>query len=410
MDEWELGDLVPTDDPTETERRATLWRGLESEGTLPDRSLVPLLSGLLGDDLARIRTLWPQLSEAVRRGLTALLRELAEADFAMDFSAIFRIALSDSDAEVRTSALQGLREIEDVRLVPEYAHILRSDPSPLARQAAAEGLGQYVILGELQKIRRDPFRRAVLALQAAYTDPQEDPTVRQRAVEAMAFTGEFGVPAMIKRAYTDGEASMRRSAVVAMGRSADDVWGRLVLRELVDTDPRMRLAAVQAAGELQLREAMQEVVGLTDDVDAEIRAMSVWALGQIGGTLAQRTLQRLATGDDQDLVAVADEALQEFEFLHGDASSFFGAPDAFNGETDGAWQFPQLGDLSDDEDEATDDSGEEGEDIDDDALEDADYLVGYLSAKDHTLEDGSDDDDWDDYDALDDDDDDEDWD
>lgn len=390
MDEWDLIDPDLGADSRGAERRAVLWQTLENDRVVPDRELVALLSNLLDDDLLRMRMLWPKLALTVRRELLTLLEEISKADFAMDFTAIFRLALADGDADVRAEALRGLDEDEDVRLVPELVRILRHDPSAAARQAAAEGLGRFVLLGELEKIRPDPFRKAVQALQACYTDSAEEMRVRQRSIEAMAYTGDYGVPAMIKSAYTDGDATMRRSAVVAMGRSADDTWGVLVQRELVSPDPRMRLAAVRACGELQLRAAAQDIVGLTDDVSVEVQATALWALGQIGGTLALRTLQRFARGDDEDLAAAAEEAVQELEFLYGDASSFFGAPETFIGETDGAWRFPGLGDIVDpDADEATDDADATVDEVDGDTVVDsgdADYLVGYLSAADDDID------------------------
>ncbi len=399
MQDWDLTDFGSEIDPQDAERRVTLWQNLEQDGVTPDRSLMALLSGLMDDDLLRMRTLWPGLGTAVRRELTEILLEISAADFVMDFSAIFRIALLDPDADVRTSALQGLAEVEDVRLVPEYVRILHSDPSPEARRAAAEGLGRFVLLGELQKIRPAPFHKAVQALQASYTRPGEALAVRQCAVEAMAFTGEYGVPAMIKRAYTDGDSNMRRSAIVAMGHSADDTWAQFVQRRLVSSDPRMRLAAVRACGELQIEAAVEDIISLTDDVDVDVQAMALWALGQIGGTLARKTLRRFTKSDDEARASAAGEALQELEFYHGDASSFFGAPEAFSGASDGAWHFPGLGDLPESDEEYDVDSveDEEGESEEDD---EADYLVGYLGLDDDDEEDDEDDDagdfDWED--------------
>ncbi len=395
MQDWDLTEIGFETDPQDAERRATLWQNLEQDGVTPDRSLMALLSGLMDNDLLRMQALWPGLSTTVRRELTGALQEITEADFAVDFSAIFRIALMDSDADVRTSALEGLAEAEDVRLVPEYVRILHNDPSPEVRRAAAEGLGRFVLLGELQKIRPVPFRRAVQALQATYTSPGETLAVRQCAVEAMAFTGEYGVPAMIKRAYTDNESDMRRSAIVAMGHSADDTWAQFVQRELVSSDPRMRLAAVRACGELQIAASVEDIISLTDDVDVDVQAMALWALGQIGGTLARKTLRRFAKSDDEALASVADEALQELEFFHGDASSFFGAPDAFNGASDDAWHLPGLGDLPEsDEDYAADSAEDEDDEGEED--DDADYLVGYLSLDDDDEDDEAGDFDWDD--------------
>ena len=353
MSDWDELDLGLTVDREEAEHRASLWRALEEEGEMPEVEHLGLLSGLLDEDILRMRTLWVKLSQMVRLELLTALAHLAEADFTMDFSAVFRMALRDHDADVRVIALRGLGEVEDVRLVPEFVHMLEQDPSIEARRAAAEGLGKFVLLGELQKLRPDPFHHTVLALCDAFLDRTQDLLVRRRALESMAYTGEHGVPEIIESAYAESDEGIRHSAVMAMGRSADARWGEIVQRELLSPNREMRFEATRACGELQLRESVNELVALTDDVDERIQTMALWALGQIGGNQARRTLQRFAGSSDQALASAAEEALQELEFFHGDLSSFFGPPERYDGETDGAWQLPGLGDLDDeDEDQA----------------------------------------------------------
>jgi len=352
MSDWDELDLGLTVDSEEAEHRASLWRALEEERVMPEAEHLGLLSGLLDEDILRLRTLWMKLAQAVRLELLIALAHLAEADFTMDFSAVFRIALRDHDADIRVVALRGLGEVEDVRLVPEFVHMLEQDPSIEARRAAAEGLGKYVLLGELQKLRPDPFHHTVRALCDAFLDRTQDLLVRRRALESMAYTGEHGVPEIIESAYAESDEGMRHSAVMAMGRSADARWGEIVQRELLSPSREMRFEATRACGELQLRESVNELVALTDDVDERIQTMALWALGQIGGNQARRTLQRFAGNSDQALAGAAEEALQELEFFHGDLSSFFGPPERYDGETDGAWQMPGLGDLVDDEEEA----------------------------------------------------------
>ena len=161
MSEWDLLDLSSETDQHSREQREALWRALEGERTMPREELLHLLSGLLEEDILRIRVLWAELAQPVRLELLTALSQHALADFTMDYSAIFRIALADADPNVRTAALLGLEEVEDVRLVPEYVAILRYDPAPQARQAAAEGLGKFILLGELEKLRPDPFNKAM---------------------------------------------------------------------------------------------------------------------------------------------------------------------------------------------------------------------------------------------------------
>jgi HEAT repeat protein len=351
MTEWDTLDLEMGEDREKAQRRAALWQVLEGERAMPEADHLGLLSGLLDDDLLRMRTLWVQLSQGIRFTLLSALVELADEDFTMDFSAIFRLALRDPDAAVRVVALRGLREVEDARLVPELVRMLREDPSVDARCAAAEGLGKFVLLGELQKLRPDPFRRTVQALRDTHLDRAQDLGVRRLALESIAYTGEHGVPEIIETAYAESDAGMRRSALVAMGRSADARWSDIVQRELLNPNQEMRYEAARACGELQIRESVRELVALTDDVDDRIQAAALWALGQIGGNLARKTLQRYAESGDKSLAHAAEEALQELEFFHGDLSSFFGPPESYDGETDEAWHMPTLMDIEDEDDD-----------------------------------------------------------
>jgi len=87
------------------------------------------------------------------------LGELAEADFELNFGAVFRLGVIDEDAEVRAAAINGLWEDEDVRLVPLLVKTLLEDEAPAVRAAAARSLGRFILLGELQKIRPEPHNQ-----------------------------------------------------------------------------------------------------------------------------------------------------------------------------------------------------------------------------------------------------------
>lgn len=352
------------------ERREAFWHRLEENKAMPDREVLEHLSGLVDDEIERARALWGKLAPEVRRELVFTLGEIAEANFSMDFSAVFRIAITDPDADIRAAAIKGLDEDEDVRLVPAYVDLLKHDPVAGVRAAAAGALAKFVLLGELEKIRPGPFHAAVRALRDSYTDPGETLDVQRRAMESLAYTGEHNVPAIINSAYAHDDEAMRRGAVLAMGRSADKRWGKIVRHELRSPSPGMRLEATRACGELQLREAVQDIIEMVEDVDTRIRAMALWSLGQIGGNLARKTLQRYARTEDGALSEVAHEALQELEFLYGNISSFFGPPEEYDGETEELWQMPRLSDLREDED---------GEDTDsDDEMSDEDEIIEEL--------------------------------
>lgn len=265
---------------------------LRESAVMPPQASLYLLSNLDAADAVRVRAVWVGLPVELRRQMTSRLVELAEADFEVNFGALFRIGLEDEDAQVRAAAVEGLWEDEDVRLVPLLAARLREDEDANVRAAAAASLGRFILLGELEKIRPGPQTAAYEALLAAYQDPEEFPEVRRRALESLAYVGNETVAELIRQAYAAPEEKMRVSAVFAMGRSADTRWAVQVRRELFSPNPELRYEAARACGELQLTEAVPELEELVDDADPEVQEAALWALGQIGGDRARKILER----------------------------------------------------------------------------------------------------------------------
>ena len=315
-----------------------MWQALEQEHQAPQSTEIPYLSGLTIEDAARLAQLWPRLPVAERRRLTESLVPLAEGDFSLDFTTIFRLALHDPDATVRASAIEGLWEDEDSRLIPQLTRLLLEDGAEKVRAVAAQCLDHFVLLGELEKIRPRPFEVACEALLAAHHNPQETIEVRRRALESLAYASLSALPELFQTAYTHPEALLRCSAIFAMGRSADPRWRGTVIQELHSPDPAMRYEAARACGELAAGDALHELVELTEDVDSEVQEAALWALGQIGGELARSTLEQHLNSDNEALHAAADAALNELEFLHGDPIHFLGRPEDFVGESDTRWE------------------------------------------------------------------------
>lgn len=319
-----------------------LWRALDEQDELPEPQVLKSLSGLLDVDIERFQLHWADLALKHRRALVQALGDLADQDFKMDFSAVFRVTLQDPDGEVRAVSIRGLREVEDIMLVPTLTQLLRHDVAAAARAAAAAALGDYVLLGELGKTRPEPFEAAVAALRESLQDETEVVEVHQQAIAAIAYTEEEWITAFIQEAYEHADAAMRISAIIAMGHSANPRWQRLIIRELSSANPTMRFHATRAAGELQLRDAVEDVARLTDDVDQKVRLMALWALGQIGGPVSRRTLDGFLESEDPEMQRTAKEALQELEFFYGDTSSFFGPPSDFSGDAEEPWAFTDL--------------------------------------------------------------------
>jgi HEAT repeat protein len=301
----------------------TLFSELYEHPEVPYRASLYHLSNLNPEDAARLAQAGPGLAVDVRRWVISRLVELAEADFEMNFSAVFRLGLEDEDAEVRTSAIEGLWEDEDVDLVPLLIARLRGDEHIAARAAAATSLGRFILLGELEKIRPTPFVLAYEALLAACQNAGEHTDVRRRALESLAYVSNDIVNQLIREAYSATEENVRVSAVFAMGRNADTCWENQVRQELFRPSPELRYEAARACGELQLREAVPELEDLTDDADPEVQEAALWALGQIGGDKARQILERHCLAEDEAARTAAEAALDELEFLHGDLSEFF---------------------------------------------------------------------------------------
>jgi HEAT repeat protein len=296
---------------------------LHQNGEEPDQTLLCYLSSLSAEEAEHVGQVWLDLPAGLRLDLVSRLVGMAEADFTLSFGAIFRIAMEDDSADVRRLAIEGLWEDEDVRLIPLLTQRLGEDESASVRASAAQALGRFILLGELEKIRPKARTMAYTALLQALQAGDEHTEVRRRALESLAYVGNETVVASIREAYGSSGEKLRISAVFAMGRSADTRWGQEVQRELFSTNPEMRYEAARACGELQLSGAVGMLDELTEDADAEVQQAAIWALGQIGGDRAREILEHYCNAGDEALRSAAEAAIEEFEFLHGDLVDLF---------------------------------------------------------------------------------------
>ncbi len=278
----------------------------------------PLLSDLDAMGMAEFRAAWAQMTPVERQELAHALVEMAEDHAEYDFRAIFRWLLSDEDAEVRATAIQGLWEDESPALIGPLLHLLRHDPDFRVREAAAISLGRFVLLAELGKVSHRDVMPVIEALLEKARDPREDVDVRRRAIESLGYVDEPHVRDLIEAAYYDGDLRMQASAVFAMGRSANPRWRPYILAELESPDPELRYEAALAAGELEIEEAIPPLRALLEDEDMEIRLAAIEALGRIGGPEAERLLVKLAESDVDLVAEAAEEALDELRFMRGE--------------------------------------------------------------------------------------------
>jgi len=276
------------------------------------------LSHLTRAEAQLFQEVWSLVDAGRRQWILQSLVDIAEASFEVDFNPIFRLCLNDEDAVVRSRAIEGLWEDEDLTLAGVLVRLLRDDPSESVRAAAATSLGRFVLLGELEKIEAAPAMMVEDALLGAIYDPHETLEVRRRAVESIAYSGQAQVQDIIEMAYYDDEEKMRISAIFAMGRSADPLWHEMVIAELDNPNPEMRYEAARACGELEASAALSALIDLIEfDPDPEVQEMAIWALGRIGGKEARRVLEACCESEDEALRQAAEEALDELDFLGG---------------------------------------------------------------------------------------------
>ena len=312
---------------------------------LPDLSESALyeLSDLYGPDLAHLAKAWLSLPDERRQSIVSRLVEIAEADFETDFSEVFKICLQDTDPQVRTTAIEGLWEVEDIVLIRPLVRLLSDDESCLVREAAAISLSRFALMAELGRLQSRQIDLVWTALWRTIHTSQEDLDVRRRAIESLAYFGRSEVEQVIEWAYQDRDERMRVSAVFAMGRSTNEMWADKVLLELERGEAEMRYEATRASGELRILEAVPTLSRLVADPDLEVRLAAIWALGQIGGAEATRVLEICCQMGNEALQDAAEEALSELKFMQGTLDFPFYDVDGDDDESD------QM--LSDDKDE-----------------------------------------------------------
>lgn len=275
------------------------------------------LSDLCEAEIDQFLGAWKSFSTQRRRHLAKHLTELAESSFEVNLDAIFRRLLFDSDEFVRAAAIDGLWENESVSLIGPFLTLLRSDPSSLVRATAAEGLGRFVLAGELEQLDAPVQARILTELFAVLRLAGESADVRRRAIESAAYACTPEVLEAIENAYYDDE-DMRLSAVVGMGRSCDRRWQAILLEELESTSAAMRYEASLACGGLMLQRAVPTLARLIHDSDRQVCNATIRALGQIGSRAAKQVLMDAYENADEDTCAALDDALAETTLLNGE--------------------------------------------------------------------------------------------
>lgn len=276
-----------------------------------------LLSDLDARKLKLVAGSWEAISPSRRLALLEHCGQIAEEHFEFLFEALNRLALEDTESTVRVQAVHNLWECETPAIIPLLTGMLLGAEQEDEREAAAEALGQFVYLGELEDIGEpDKLEVEKALLQAIKHDPSRQ--VQRRVIESLGYSSRADVASLIEAFHASDSEQDKISAIIAMGRSADPVWNDIVLHALQDASPEIRMHAARAAGELEMKDAVEDLIEILSDINALNQAAAVWSLGQIGGERAREALLYFdEQNEDEVLAELLQESLDHLAFVNG---------------------------------------------------------------------------------------------
>lgn len=298
-------------------------------------------SDMEAEELEQVQSVWPTIDEERRRVITRHLADINEDSFQVDFTDFFEDVLSDSSAQVRLAALDGLWDSEKVVLIRPIMDMMENDPDVDVRAKAAGALGHYIVIGEWEIISPEETEPIVEALLDQMDDPNTAAAVRRSALESLGAAYHPRVADLIKSAYESGNFQMQVSAVCAMGNSANNEWTPFIIEEFEHPDAEMRFIAARAAGQVGSSDSVEGLIEMIEDEDLEVQYAAVAALGEIGGDVAREALEDLASDPDveEGLLEAVEDALEEMSMMSGfgDLSMLDFDDDDLDEDEDGNW-------------------------------------------------------------------------
>jgi HEAT repeat protein len=289
------------------------------------------LSDMAAADIKNFRQVWKTIETKRRREIIIRLNELASDSVELNFDNIFLSSIRDPEADVRSEAINGLWENEQPALIPVLIDLLNNDPEEKVQATAAQALGRFALMAEINSIAPKYAIQVGQALLDVFNDRNKSIEVRRRALEAVSPLTTEQVKTAIKTAYESLDETLKISAVYAMGKNCDNKWLPFVLKELKNSDAEIRYEAVTACGEIADEDIMQYLIPAANDEDIDVQLAVIQALGKIGGNEAKLYLQKHADEPNEALRDAIEMALKEISIL-GDMNVLDIAPQPDNHE------------------------------------------------------------------------------
>ena len=273
------------------------------------------VSDLSPAELGRFARTWYKVSTERKHKVMERLVELAEDSAELDFSAIFRFCLKDTDESVRQKAITGLWEFEDRSLIPTLVELVKSDDSGHVRASAAMALGKFSSLAQDGKLLSRDGEQVRDCLMKVLQDDMEWLEVRRRALESVSPFNTPDVNSYVSWAYESDDLKLKSSSLYAMGRTGEPQWLPLVVRELQNPSPPIRYEAASACGQMNEEEAAPHLIPLLHDDDFQVQLAAITSLGEIGGSLAKRALRNSLKNGDATLEDATRQALENIQAM-----------------------------------------------------------------------------------------------
>ncbi len=271
-------------------------------------------SDLVSEDSQTLAQAWPKISMARRIALLEDLDELNQADDLLSFEEVCKLAIKDSQPQVRLLAVKILNEYELTQFIPDFIRMAQHDLDSGVRAAAASALGAFIYLGELDKLHSSTHQRIEQAL-LSILQSEDESLVRRQALVALGFSSREDVMPAIEQAYASVDPEWLISALNAMGNSADNKWKPQVVAMLDHQHPLVRAEAASAAGEIEIKSAVPSLLRMLGDPDLDVRMAVIWSLSQIGGKGVRKALETLLEAtDDDDEADMLERALENLDF------------------------------------------------------------------------------------------------
>jgi HEAT repeat protein len=286
----------------------------------PERLAALRATGELGFVEATVTALGVQLKDVdpVVRLLAAVALVKIGEDTARD--TIIQAVLHGDDELVQTA----ITELERANFqgVPILVELLASGVQK-ERLLQAMGLVRDELIGQLGD--DDPqVRRSSAAALGAVGDPSAiepllglllDPSnlVRFHAASSLVRLGNERGSEFLFEALANDDPILRLNAIKSLVRVqqlAGGVEARL-LRCLADDSPALRSGAAQILGQALVHSALDPLLVLTADGNAEVRWNTAIALGYLQAPKSRETLQRLVEDQDETVAYYAQWALQQ---------------------------------------------------------------------------------------------------